>query len=423
MKELPLLSKTKLVNWQSDTDFAGIEFLGDRQNQEDYSLFTVYNQRRGILVILADGMGGHTSGEIASKLATNSFDVAFKTYPSESVTAKLTASLYQANNDLAKRINNEPNLNGMGSTLIGAYIDKDGLNWISVGDSLLYLFRGRKLWRLNADHSMGSLVDESYRLGKISKQEADNYPNRNALRSAVMGEEITLIDSPKNPMQLYSGDVVIISSDGLQTIDERAIESTVDVMSSSSAKKIALSLLEQVKERNRPKQDNVTIQVIKIPPSFPPPPIKINKYWTLPSLFLIILLLGGYFYDDISLTIVQLIGKGNEKITVIEPTVIPIPSPLKPEVPKSPEPPIVGSFSQDDIVKNKDSKSAKKKSDEKNKGAKLPEVTLGTKQSLEPKVVEGGLGQQSPTPPTKIEKPAVNSKDEEQSSLSQGIKA
>lgn len=419
---MPAKSNDESFNWQSDIDFAGVEFLGERQNQEDYSLFRVYNQKLGLLIALSDGMGGHTSGEIASKLATNSFDSTFNSYPSESISAKLTAALHQANGDIAKKIKLEPSLNGMGCTLVGAYIDRDGINWISVGDSLLYLFRGKKLIRLNADHSMGSLVDESYRLGKISKQEAENYPNRNALRSAVMGEDLPLIDSPKNPTKLFSGDIVLVASDGLQTIDERTIESIVDKSSSSSALKIASRLLDQVKAQKRPKQDNTTIQVIKIPSAFPSPPIKINKYWIFPPVLLSLLLVGGYFYEDVMLGVAQLLGKKEQKAVVIEPTAVPVPVTPQPELSKPSEIPQAVNAVPEAPSKNQDSKATKKKSEEKSKGAKPSDVSPKPKPSQDLKGMDGGLGQELSPQPVKKEGAPVEPAKEESSSTAQGVK-
>ncbi|MBT8622539.1 PP2C family protein-serine/threonine phosphatase [Polynucleobacter paneuropaeus] len=397
-------SKASTNEWNSEVDFSGVEFLGQRSNQEDYSLFRVFNQKQGLLVVLSDGMGGHTSGEIASKLSVNTFDSSFSGHPSESVQVKLGASLNEANSELSNQIKLKPQLDGMGCTLVGAYIDPDGLQWISVGDSLLYLYRANKLRKLNADHSMAGLVEESYRLGKISKAEAENYPNKNALRSAVMGADLPLIDSPKNPMKIFSGDILIVASDGLQTIDDDAIGSICGKYSNQPASKIANALLEAVKRKQRSNQDNTTIQVIKAPNFFSSPPIEINKYWLIPIVFLITLGVAALFIDQLKFYIDQLTGGKSDKSSAnVVPVAIPTPPPNALDVTKAPESQISSPIAplpaapRSDKDKAKEYKKGNKGLEEQplnknNKDSKSKEpVDNSTKDKSMPSTVEGGL--------------------------------
>jgi len=149
--------------------------------------------------------------------------------------------------------------------LIGAYIDKNGLQWISVGDSPLFLFRNGKLSRLNADHSMAPLISESLSQGKITKDEAQNHPNRHALRSAVMGDELPLIDAPNSPIALFKGDVVILASDGLLTLSMKEIELIISRNLGGQAETLAQLLLSAVEAKKLPRQDNTSVQVIAMP--------------------------------------------------------------------------------------------------------------------------------------------------------------
>lgn len=257
-----------LPDWKIGIDFAGVESIGSRSSQEDYSLFRAFKNQFGLLVVLADGMGGHTSGEIASNNAVNAFDKTFHSYPSESTALKLGASLSEANSQLTKLINLNPQLDGMGCTLIGAYIDRGGIHWVSVGDSLLYLYRNGKLIRLNDDHSMTPLIEESLRTGKITREEAANYPNKNALRSAVMGSDLPLIDAPAAPKKLHGGDIIVVASDGILSLTDGQIASHLNKFSDATADSIAKNLLQAVETQKKPNQDNTTIQIIKIPNSF-----------------------------------------------------------------------------------------------------------------------------------------------------------
>ncbi len=255
--------------WADGTDFSAIQYIGERASQEDYSQFRLFPADSGLLAILADGMGGHTSGEVASNTAVNAFDSLFKSYSISSPVPKLAASLSGANAELAKVIVQNPQLKGMGCTLIAVYLNKSGMYWISVGDSLIYLFRDGKLNQLNQDHSMAPLIEESYKAGKLSKQEADNYPNKNALRSALMGDEIPLIDAPDRPIQLYQNDVVIIASDGILSLNNNEIRDIVEKSLGDSAELTTNNLIKAVKLKNRKNQDNTTIQVIKASHLYP----------------------------------------------------------------------------------------------------------------------------------------------------------
>lgn len=248
-----------------DLDFSGKEFLGDRSGQEDYSLFRTLANGTELIAVLADGMGGHTSGEIASKLAVDTFDNTFSKHTSSSVPIRLGAGLQQSNSELANSIRSNPSLDGMGCTLVGVYISKAGIEWISVGDSPLFLYREGKLIRLNADHSMAPVIAESLKSGKITEEEANSHPNRNALRSALMGGELNLIDASISPKTLFEGDIAILASDGLLTLTEGEIEKLLVGHKKGSAKSIADLLINEVKAKRRPRQDNTTVQVVVIP--------------------------------------------------------------------------------------------------------------------------------------------------------------
>ena len=250
-----------IASLRNEIDFDSQASVGARTAQEDYALFSTNPSGSELLAVLADGMGGHSAGEVASKRAVDAFHLTYNNYPPSSVPAKLSAALNQANNDLAICIKESPALSGMGCTLVGVHIGHQGLHWISVGDSPLFLFRNGKIKRLNADHSMVPVIEESLRQGKITKKEALAHPDRHALRSAVSGGQIELIDSSQEPVALRGGDIVILASDGLLTISESEISSVIKSQSTNNAHSIVGALMKAVVGKNKPKQDNTTIQV------------------------------------------------------------------------------------------------------------------------------------------------------------------
>jgi protein phosphatase len=344
-------SKNNPMIFKRDIDFCGKEILGDRAEQEDYSLFRTLSRSSDLLAVIADGMGGHAAGEVASREAVTAFDKTFVDYPSASIPTKLGAALQQANAELSKLIKASPSLSGMGCTLLGVYVSSVGLHWVSVGDSLLLLFRDGKITRLNADHSMAPIIQESVKQGKLSKQEADTHPNRNALRSAVMGEDLALIDVPEKPFELHKGDVLIIASDGLLTLSDSQITDYLKRHQYAGADVIASALINAVDQKRKPKQDNTTVQVISVPDFIGVRRgFSLKGYFIVPFIALIFGLIGSYAYLGISgieSLWSRVIGSSNKPAPVpvpIAPTA-PLSEVLAPSVSSSPSAPGLDSRS------------------------------------------------------------------------------
>ncbi len=166
-----------------------------------------------VIVAVADGMGGAVAGEVASRLAVEAA-VTTEGSPEERVAA--------ANEAVVERIEREPKLSGMGTTLTLARFDPDGSLQIGhVGDSRAYLLRDGRLEQLTRDHS---LVAELLAAGKITEEEARTHPQRNLItRSLGMlpGVRVDVIEE-----ELSEGDRVLVCSDGLTGMieDDQLIE-------------------------------------------------------------------------------------------------------------------------------------------------------------------------------------------------------
>jgi protein phosphatase len=201
---------------------ASAQLTGARERQEDavaiHAPVADSGTRAGeVLLVLADGMGGHTGGEVAGRLVVERFCAAYAESRSE-ITDALRSSLGLANEALAEAVASEPTLQGMGTTLVCCVIKDDRLYWISVGDSPLWLCRDMMLQRLNADHSMVPLLNDMVRTGLMSREKARADPRRNQLRSAVAGRAIAMVDLCDAPLQLQPGDLVMLASDGVETL-------------------------------------------------------------------------------------------------------------------------------------------------------------------------------------------------------------
>ena len=235
------------------TIISGKQSLGQRDNQEDAFDLVYQNERdpkSDILMLVADGMGGHAGGEVASNLALSAFKKHFvggsdAPRPRDRLQESLTA----ANEALRQRIATQPDLKGMGCTLVAALKLGDRLIWVSVGDSSLFLLRDGRLKKLNADHSLYGELLQMVAAGKLSQEEADSHPRRNALRSALMGDRISLTDV--NAISLKPGDVVLSCSDGLDTLSQAEIREILQNGKSRDMRGVASDLLNAVEAKGK----------------------------------------------------------------------------------------------------------------------------------------------------------------------------
>jgi serine/threonine protein phosphatase PrpC len=216
-----------------------------------------------LVAVLADGMGGHAGGAVASRIVCASFLAAFaaEVLP---VRERLSHAATAANTAVSREVAADRALNGMGSTLVGVVLGADGLEWISVGDSPLYLWRRGEIALLNEDHSLAPLLDDLARAGRISMEQARNDSRRHMLRSAVTGEEIELIDLAKHPLGLHEGDHVVLASDGIHTLEQAEIARIVTAYAPDGPEAIAAALVRGVESLRDPYQDNCTVVVVRV---------------------------------------------------------------------------------------------------------------------------------------------------------------
>jgi serine/threonine protein phosphatase PrpC len=215
-----------------------------------------------LVAVLADGMGGHAGGALASRMACESF---IKAYAANTLPEKerLVEALRAANDAIAATVTSNPMLNGMGSTLVGVVFGKHGVEWVSVGDSPLLLYRRGEIALLNEDHSLAPELDRMAAAGKITAEEARKDPRRHMLRSAVTGEDIDMVDLSRKPLQVEAGDYIILASDGLQTLEHGEIERVVTAYAADGPNAVASALIRAVEAVRDAHQDNATVVVVR----------------------------------------------------------------------------------------------------------------------------------------------------------------
>ncbi|MDU8943348.1 PP2C family protein-serine/threonine phosphatase [Ovoidimarina sediminis] len=242
---------------------------GARDHQEDAVIVDFPVGSPLGMVVLADGMGGHAAGDVASKIVMTEVFCELKFQTSDAaleggVRETLLAAAQGANECIAAHIAEHPEAEGMGATLIGLVMEGERLNWVSIGDSPLYLFRAGALTQLNEDHSMAPQIDQMIASGQIDAETGKNHPDRNALLSVLSGDEIARIDCPKDGVALEHADIVIAASDGIQFLDHEVIEGILRDTKGKPSQAIATALIKEIEALGDPDQDNTSIAVIKV---------------------------------------------------------------------------------------------------------------------------------------------------------------
>jgi formylglycine-generating enzyme required for sulfatase activity/serine/threonine protein phosphatase PrpC len=245
-------------------ELAGAQIDGARDYQEDAFLITNLTDRNGnpaALIIVADGMGGHAAGNVASNMAVQAFAKHVSSnYPSDDLPEVLHEAVLRANKAIKETVAETPALQGMGCTMVAGILENGKIYWASVGDSHLYLIRGSQLIKKNADHSYGGFLERMKAAGTPMEPEPGLAPNM--LMSAITGDDINEIDVSTEPMELQAGDRVLLCSDGMDTLSAgKIIQFTAW---SDSPKECADALLQAVADEKKPKQDNTTAVVVKV---------------------------------------------------------------------------------------------------------------------------------------------------------------
>jgi len=248
-------------NYQEDT-----ALLWDGRATPQTGHAAPHSNGTAVVAVLADGMGGHAGGALASRMACESFIKSYAGQQKGAIRERLVEALTAANQAIAETVDTNPMLAGMGSTLVGVTFGADGIEWVSVGDSPLFLYRRGDIELLNEDHSLAPELDRLAASGAITEDEARRDPRRHMLRSAVTGDDIDLVDLSRRPLKVEPGDYIILASDGLQTLEATEIKRIVAAYAEDGAGAVANALIRAVEALKDPHQDNATVVAVRLVP-------------------------------------------------------------------------------------------------------------------------------------------------------------
>jgi serine/threonine protein phosphatase PrpC len=201
------------------------------------------------LYAVADGMGGHRGGEVASSLALETVQQLF-----ERQEGTLADQVAQANRAVYDRSRRDRSVSGMGTTLTAALVDGNTVHLVHVGDSRAYLLRDGRLRQLTEDHT---LVHRMVMEGEITPEEAETHPHRSILTRALGVDESVQVD--EGDVRIESGDRLLLCTDGLTGMVPE--DQITEIMLGSAAPQDAVDRL--VKIANRAGGiDNITAVVL-----------------------------------------------------------------------------------------------------------------------------------------------------------------
>src|SRR5207302_3259756 len=244
----------------------GLTHVG-RQRQHNEDSFLVEDKAR--LYLVADGMGGHAAGEIASRIAVDSiseFILHSKeddgTWPHaydehyRRSTNKLMAAVRMANTRVLEAMRKDARLRGMGTTVVACLADADTMSFAHVGDSRAYLIRDNQLSRITNDHSW---VFEQVQAGMLTEAEAEKHPLRNVITRALGGALQVVPDAKE--INCKPGDVYLLCSDGLTGMVPEDEILRVVTNCDGDLERAAKALIDAANERGG--LDNITAVLIR----------------------------------------------------------------------------------------------------------------------------------------------------------------
>ena len=245
-------------------DIAAAEIIGTRAEQQDASAIVRFGDSGdAVLLVLADGLGGHADGAKAARIVVETFRerALGGAFAQAGLSRRaLDAAIIETNTRIRSARDPADGERGMASTAVAAIIAEGHLHWVSVGDSHLYVWRRGQIAKLNADHSQAGMMIRDGRAPDDTAVLAAS----SLLASALSGHTIEEIDSPTAGVPLADGDVVLLASDGLDVLSNAEIAQIIGDHAEIDAATLARRLVAAVEGLRLPRQDNATVVAARV---------------------------------------------------------------------------------------------------------------------------------------------------------------
>lgn len=245
-----------------------------KNNEDKFAVFSLNPEEskinRKLVAIVADGIGGHLAGEVASNLAVTIISEIIQESDEIAPQEIMEGAFLKANEEIYNHSQTDESKKGMGTTCIVAWLVNNRLHLVSIGNSRAYLLRRNKFFQINTDHTW---VQEAVAAGTLTPSQARRHPHSNVIRRYLGSSKPYLVDSsikgsfdspPKNypkGFKIRAGDRILLCSDGL---NDMVIDEQIEKILKFNLIEDSVPILIDKANQNGGK-DNVTVVVIERP--------------------------------------------------------------------------------------------------------------------------------------------------------------
>ena len=240
-----------------DISIGNGQTMGDRQRQEDS--FATDIEDYGLLAVVADGIGSFVNGKVASKMAVQTYLREFRNSDiSENTGYFFKRTAQMINSDIKALYGDVP----AGTTVVSAIIRQNKLYYAWAGDSTIAVFRKGSLVALNRKDIVANKLEDLFRMGKLTREEALIEPYQDRLVNYLGNDEFEGISVGEEPIILKKGDMVLLYTNGLETLKKIELEGILS--NYKTPVQTAEDFMTAISYKNLPDKDNATVIILKI---------------------------------------------------------------------------------------------------------------------------------------------------------------
>lgn len=233
------------------------QYIGTREKQDD----SFDSQKNGDITfaIVADGIGGFMDGDMASRIAVDTFMENYRNNDvSDNINYFFQSSAMSANEKIRKKFGDTP----CGTTVVAALVIGRQLYYTSIGDSIISVFRNGRLIPINTKQNVESWLEEQYFSGKITREQALGNKKNRRLMNYVGYDGFKAPEIPEKPVELKNGDKVLLYSDGVELLTQIEMENILS--GKMNVQQMAEEVMRKIMNKKAKNKDNSTVIILDI---------------------------------------------------------------------------------------------------------------------------------------------------------------
>ena len=238
-------------------EIGAAQYIGTREKQDDS--FDICANEKGVFAIVADGIGGFMDGDVASRIAVNTYIENYQlSNINDNINYFFNTSAIRANERIRKQFGDKM----CGTTVVAAYINDRKLYYSSIGDSIISVFRNGRLISVNTKQNVESYLEDLYMSGKITREQALGSNKNRRLMNYVGHDGFKMTEAMERPVNLRVGDKVLLYSDGVELLTQIEMENILSAK--CSVQQMAETIMNTIVYKNAKSKDNSTVVILDI---------------------------------------------------------------------------------------------------------------------------------------------------------------